>query len=124
VITTEEAHLVSAEFPYLRYENALPFPVLRSAYEIIAPPRQLLLSTFGEAKVDSLPDRVVVRMDEPAPPFEEKFSPSSDEFGAGFSATAFSTWREVGRHFYKLLEKSGIQFDSIPFPIRERAQEV
>jgi tetratricopeptide (TPR) repeat protein len=124
VVTTEEAQLPANEFPYLRYENAFPFPVLKSMYEIAGPPRQLLLSTFGEAKVDSLPDRLVIKMDEPTPPFEEKFSPSNDEFGTGFSATAFSTWREVGRHYYRLLQSAGVKLDSVPFAVRERAQEI
>lgn len=124
VVTTEEAQLPATEFPYLRYENSFPFPVLKAEFEIVGPPRQLLLSTFGEAKVDSLPDRLIVRMDEPSPPFEEKFSPSTDEFGTGFSATAFSTWREVGRRYYRLLASAGMKLDSVPFSVKERAQEI
>jgi tetratricopeptide (TPR) repeat protein len=123
VVTTEEAQLPVSEFPYLRYEHAFPFPVLATTYEILHPPRHLLLSVFGECKVDSLPDRIVLRMDEPTAPFEENFRPYNDEFGTGFSATPFSTWREVGRNYQRLLEKSGIDFDSIPLPVRERAAE-
>jgi tetratricopeptide (TPR) repeat protein len=123
VVTTEEAQLPVSEFPYLRYEHAFPFPVLATSYEILHPPRHLLLSVFGECKVDSLPDRIVMRMDEPTAPFEENFRPYNDEFGTGFSATPFSTWREVGRNYQRLLEKSGIDFDSIPLPVRERAAE-
>jgi tetratricopeptide (TPR) repeat protein len=122
-VTTEEAQLPVSEFPYIRYDHAYPFPVLNSSYEIVHPPKHLLISAFGEAKVDSLPDRLVVRMDEPAPPLEENFRPNNDEVGTGFSATPFITWREVGRNYQRLLEKSGIHFDSIPVPVQERAAE-
>ncbi|MEO6095187.1 MAG: hypothetical protein ABIW76_05770 [Fibrobacteria bacterium] len=123
VITTEEAQLPVSEFPYLRYEHAFPFPVLATTYEILRPPRHLLLSAFGECKLDSLPDRIVMRMDEPAAPFEENFRPYNDEFGTGFSATPFTTWREVGRNYQRFLEKSGIHFDTLPVPVQERAAE-
>ncbi len=122
-ITTEEAQLPSADFPYLRYDNAYPFPVLQSQYEILRPPKHLLVSTFGEARVDSLPDRLLIRMDEPTPAFEENFRPYNDEFGTGFSATPFTTWREVGRNYQKFLEKEGIRMDSVPVPVQERASE-
>lgn len=122
-ITTEEAQVPVTEFPYLRYDHAFPFPVLNTSYEILHPPRHLLLSAFGQTKVDSLADRLVIRMDEPTPPFEANFRPYNDEFGTGFSATPFSTWREVGRNYQRLLEKSGIRFDSIPLPAQERAAE-
>lgn len=124
VIATEEAQVPTSEFNYLRYDHSFSYPVLRTAYEILHPPKHLLVSTFGQARLDSLPDRLVIRMDEPTPPYEEKFSPSNDEFGTGFSATPFTTWREVGAGYHQSLEKAGIQFDSIPFAIRERAQEV
>ncbi|MDB5104645.1 MAG: Tetratricopeptide 2 repeat protein [Fibrobacteres bacterium] len=122
-ITTEESQLPVAEFPYLRYDHAYPFPVLNSTYEILHPPKHLLLSAFGETKVDSLPDRLVIRMDEPTPAFEENFRPYNDEFGTGFSITPFTTWREVGRNYQRFLEKSGIRLDSIPVPVQERAAE-
>jgi len=122
-ITTEEGQLPAAEFPYLRYDHSHPFPVLSCSYEILHPPKQLLVSTFGQARVDSLPDRLAIRMDEPTPPYEENFRPFNDEFGTGFSATPFATWREVGLNYHRFLEKSGMRFDSIPVPVRERAQE-
>ena len=124
VLTTEEAQLPAAEFPYLRYDNAFPFPVIQSAYEIQRAPRQLLVSAFGDARVDSLPDGLAVRMTEPSLPSEDSFTPYNDEFGTGFSATPFITWREVGRHYHQVLVKAGIRFDSIPLSIRERAQEI
>jgi len=123
-ITTEEAQLPTNEFPYLRYDNAYPFPILACEYEILHPPRHLLLSAFGESRVDSLPDRIVVRMDEPTPAFEENYRPSNDEIGTGFSATPFATWREVGRNYQRFLEKEGIHLDSVPLPVRERAIEM
>lgn len=123
-ITTEESQLPAAEFPYLRYDNAYPFPILKCDYEILHPPRHLLLSAFGESRVDSLPDRIVVRMDDPTPAFEENYRPSNDEIGTGFSATPFATWREVGRNYQRLLEKEGIHLDSVPLPVRERAIEM
>ena len=98
--------------------------MLRTTYEILHPPRQLLVSVHGQARLDSLPDRLAIRMDEPTLPYEEKFSPASDEFGTGFSATPFTTWREVGAGYFKLLEKAGIPLDSVPFAVRERAQEI
>ncbi len=123
-VTTEEAQLPVPEFPYLRYDHAYPFPVLNCTYEIMHPPKQLLLSVFGEAKVDSLSDRLVVSIDEPTLPMEENFRPYNDEFGTGFSATPFATWREVGHNYQRLLRKSDIQFDSIPVPVQERASEM
>ncbi len=123
LVATEEAQLPTAEFPYLRYDNSFPFPVLSTTYEILKPPHQLLLSSFGDAKVDSLPDRLVIRMEEPTPPFEENYRPSNDEIGTGFSITPFTTWRDVGRNYQQLLVKSGLNMDSIPVPVRERAQE-
>jgi tetratricopeptide (TPR) repeat protein len=122
-VTTEEAQLPVGEFPYLRYDHAFPFPVLNTTYEILHPPKHLLLSAFGECKVDSLPDRLVMRMDEPTPAFEENFRPYNDEFGTGFSATPFATWREVGRNYQRFLEKSGVHLDSVPVPVQERAAE-
>ncbi len=122
-VTTEESQLPVSEFPYLRYDHAFPFPVLNTTYEILHPPKHLLVSAFGECKVDSLPDRLVIRMDEPTPPLEENFRPYNDEFGTGFSATPFSTWREVGRNYQRFLDKSGIHLDSIPVPVQERAAE-
>ena len=123
-ITTEEAQLPSGEFPYLRYDHAFPFPVLRCDFEILHPPKHLLLSAYGEARVDSLPDRILVRMDEPTPAFEENYRPSNDEIGTGFSATPFATWREVGHKYQRLLEKEGLVLDSVPLPVRERATEI
>ncbi|HKP97857.1 MAG TPA: hypothetical protein VJ385_19120 [Fibrobacteria bacterium] len=122
-VTTEEAQLPVPEFPYLRYDHAFPFPVLDCSFEILHPPRHLLVSAFGEARIDSLPDRLLIRMGEPTPPFEENFRPNNDEVGTGFSATPFITWREVGRNYQRFLAKSGIDFDSVPVPVRERAQE-
>lgn len=124
VIATEEGQVPTAEFPYLRYDHSFTYPVLRSSYEILHPPKQLLVSIYGQARLDSLPDRLAIRMDEPSTPYEERFSPSSDEFGTGFSATPFATWRDVGSGYHKLLEKSGIRLDTIPFAVRERAQEI
>ena len=124
VICTEEAQVATTEFNYMRYDHSFSYPVLRSTYEILHPPRQLLVSAYGQAKIDSLPDRLSIRMDEPTTPYEEKFSPSNDEFGTGFSATPFATWREVGAGYQRVLEKSGIPLDSVPFSIRERAQEI
>lgn len=121
---TEESQLPVSEFPYLRYDNAFPFPILDCSYEILHPPKHLLLSAFGEAKVDSLPDRLVIRMQDPTPGFEDDFRPSNDEFGTGFSATPFKTWREVGRNYERMLTQSGLRFDSVPVPVQERAQEV
>lgn len=123
-IMTEESQLPANEFPYLRYDNAYPFPILKCEYEIMHPPRHLLVSAFGESHVDSLADRIVVRMDEPTPAFEENYRPNNDEIGTGFSATPFTTWREVGRNYQRLLEKEGINLDSIPVPVRERAAEM
>lgn len=122
-ITTEESQLPANEFPYLRYDNAYPFPILKCDYEILHPPRELLLSAFGEARIDSLPDRLVVRMEQPAPAFEANYRPGNDEFGTGFSATPFATWREVGRNYQLLLEKARISLDSLPVPVQERATE-
>jgi tetratricopeptide (TPR) repeat protein len=124
VIATEEAQVPSAEFPYLRYDHAFSYPVLRSTYEILRPPRHLLVSVYGQARIDSLPDRIAVRMDEPTLPYEPSFSPAHDEFGTGFSATPYATWREVGADYRKSLEKAGIHLDSVPFLVRERAQEI
>lgn len=123
-ITTEESQLPTGEFPYLRYDNAYPFPIIACEYEILHPPKHLLLSAFGESRVDSLPDRIVVRMDDPTPAFEENYRPSNDEIGTGFSATPFATWREVGRNYQRFLEKEGVHLDSVPLPVRERAIEM
>ena len=124
VIATEEAQVPTAEFPYLRYDHTFTYPVLRSTYEILHPPRQLLVSVHGQARLDSLPDRIAIRMDEPTPPYEESFTPAADEFGTGFSATPFATWREVGAGYHKMLEQAGLALDSVPFSVRERAQEI
>ncbi|MEO7424956.1 MAG: hypothetical protein ABI036_07205 [Fibrobacteria bacterium] len=123
IVTTEEAQLPVSEFPYLRYDHAFPFPILACTYEIMHPPKHLLVNIYGDAKLDSLPDRLVVRMEEPAAPFEESYRPYNDEVGTGFSATPFITWREVGRNYQAFLEKSGIDFDSVPVPVQERASE-
>ncbi len=124
VMSTEESQLPIAEFPYLRYDNAFPFPVLECTYEILHAPKRLLVSVFGETKIDSLTDRLVIRMEEPVAGFENDFRPANDEFGTGFSATPYTTWKEVGHHYQKMLVQAGIQFDSVPVKVNERAQEV
>ena len=86
IVSTEESQLPVSEFPYLRYDNAFPFPILECSYEIMHPPKHLLISTFGESKIDSLSDRLIIRMEEPVAGFEDDFRPSNDEFGTGFSA--------------------------------------
>ncbi len=124
IMTTEESQLPVAEFPYLRYDHAYPFPILECRFEILHPPKHLIVSAFGEAKIDSLADRIAIRMNEPLAGFEDNFRPANDEFGTGFSAAPFTTWPEVGKSYQQMLKKAGIRFDSLPVPVRERALEI
>lgn len=126
VIITEESQLPISEFPYLRYDNAYPFPILDCSFEILHPPKHLILSTFGEIKTDSLNDRLVIRMTEPVPALDDDFRLANDEVGTGFSLTPFTTWRDVGHNYQNLLrkEKMNLETDSVSVRVRERAQEV
>ncbi len=124
VVTTEEAQANSQEFPYLRYYHSYPYPALRSSYEILHPPKGLLLNTFGETDIDSLGGHLIVRMPNLSLPIASTFSPDVDEFSSGFSLSPFKTWKEIGKNYTALLPKANLWVDSIPLSVREKAQEI
>jgi tetratricopeptide (TPR) repeat protein len=124
VITTEESQVVTAEFPFIRFEQQAVYPIITTRFDIVQPPTNLLISPKGECRIDSLADRLSVTMEKPVLPLDKRFFSVPPEFMTGFSASAMATWREIGNGYWKTLSDAGRNPDSIPFAIRERASEV
>ncbi len=124
VITTEEAENASSEFPYLEYVNAAAYPVLRTRYDIQAPPPGLRVNTFGEARSDSTAALISVELPEALIAETERFAPALDQVAGGFSAAPLKTWVEVGDEYLQRLAKSDFDMDSIPLAVREMSGEL
>lgn len=124
VITTEASQVPDKEFPYVRFGQQAVYPMVHTRFDIMRPPANLLVSPRGECKIDSLPDRLSLTMNKPVLPLDKRFFSVPPEFTTGFSASAFATWREVGAAYWKTLDQAGMNPDSIPFAIRERAAEI
>ena len=124
LLTTREAQVPSSEFPYVRFEQVSGYPVIHSRFELLHAPPHLLISPFGDVKIDSLSDRVVLTLPAPAFPSEDGFTPEPETFGSGFSASPFTTWREVGLRYLEELKKAGIEVSKPPLRVRECASEI
>lgn len=124
LLTTREAQVSSTDFPYVHFEQNAGYPVLHSRFEILHPSANLILSPYGETKIDTLPDRVAFNFPVPAFPVEDRFSPALENYGSGFSASPFATWKEVGLHYLEDLKKAGIEISRPPLRVRECASEI
>ncbi len=124
VIVTEISAYKSEEFPYSRYttKNALPF--FKNSLEIHTKSKNLNIHHFGKASLSE--ENYGFRL-ELAPNGiwgAEKFSPSFEEYGTGYSIAPQKTWSQVGEEYQAYLKQKGINIDSIPFAIKEQAIEV
>ena len=124
MLYTREAQVASAEFPYVRFDHQATYPVAYSQFQLLHPPRNLLISPFGDVRFDSLPDRLILTMPTPALPDDGPFLPQGEAFGSGFSASPFTTWRDVGLRYLEDLKKAGIDPANPPLAVRERASEI
>jgi tetratricopeptide (TPR) repeat protein len=123
-LVTREAQVLSPEYPYVRFEHHGGYPVLHSRFDLLHPPKNLLISPFGQVAMDTLPDRIVLTMETPAYPSEGRFAPDPEEFGSGFSASPFTTWRDVGSRYLGQLRKAGVDPEKPPLAVRERSNEI
>jgi len=124
VITTEEAQVASNEFPYLRYDQQAVYPMIRTRFDILHPPANAIVTPRGECVLDTSADRLTLMMDTPMPPLDRRLFSPPPEFGSGFSVSALTTWREVGNGYWNSLTEAGINPDSLPFSVREKASEI
>ncbi len=124
VMTTEASQVASPDFPYVRFEQQAVYPLVSTRFEILHPPANLLVSPRGECRLDSLPDRLILTMTKPVLPLDRSFFSTPPEFSTGFSASPFTTWRDIGKSYWATLEAAGLSPDSLPFSVRERAAEI
>ncbi len=108
LIFTRESQVTSSDFPYVHFENGAGYPVAYSRFELLHPPANLLITPFGDERIDSLPDRLLFTAGSPVFPIEGAFSPDVDSYGSGFTASPFATWRDIGLGYLEQLRKAGI----------------
>ncbi|MFC1584770.1 transglutaminase domain-containing protein [Fibrobacterota bacterium] len=124
LLVTEESRQISLEFPYLKYQAKSAFPYFQNSHTIIQPPPDLNIHTYGEARIDTLPNSIQIDFLPSTHTTEEKFSPAYEEYGSGFSISTPKSWRQVGKEYLEYLKRTGIQADSVAFAVREQAQEI
>ncbi len=124
LLVTEEAQVATPEFPYVRFTQQAEYPVLRSRFDLLAPPPNLLIVPFDGTRIDTLPDRITLEMTTPFFPTDERFAPMDEDAVPGFSASPFATWREVGLRYLRQLDKAGIHPAQPSLAAREEAGEL
>ncbi len=124
ITLSEESRQPVNEFPFIKYISRSIYPILHNNFEVIAPPAGLNIFTFGNVSVDTSSSAFVFNLPPDTFAFTERFSPSYDEYGSGFSLAPLKTWQKVGEEYHKYLHRTGIIIDSVPFATRELAQEI